>query len=472
MPPPAVAHVVVVGGGIAGLAAAEHLGRTPGVSVTVLEATGRVGGKLAVSDLAGLPVDEGAESFLARRPEALDLVRAAGLGDAVVHPAVTGASVWSRGAVRPLPPRQVMGVPGDLRTLARSRVLGPVGLLRATLDRALPRTPLSGDVSVGALVARRLGREVADRLVEPLLGGVYAGRADLLSAAATVPALLASARRHRSLVRAAAEVADGAAGAGPLFGSVAGGLGRLPEALARGCGAQIRTRTTVRELRRTPGGWELVVGPTRGPEVVCADAVVLAVPAAPAARLLASVVPSAANDLAAVEYASVALVSLAYPRAALPPGLAGTGLLVPPVEGRAVKAVTYSSRKWGWLQAADPRLAVVRASLGRLGEEAVLQRDDADLVALTTAELATLTGVRGDPVAVRVSRWGGALPQYAVGHLDRVARVRAAVAEIPGLAVCGAAYDGVGIPACVASARSAATSVLRSTAGRGEWPHG
>jgi len=223
----------------------------------------------------------------------------------------------------------------------------------------------------------------------------------------------------------------------------------------------------VRELTPAPGGWRLTVGSAAAPEQVDADAVIIAIPARPAQRLLASVpgASAAAAALGGISYASMAIVTLAYPRSAFPgPGLAAlgwSGYLVPAVDGRAVKAVTFSSVKWPHLTEHDAGpLEIVRCSVGRIGEEALLQRSDDELAALAAAELAEATGAAGGPAADRVTRWGGALPQYTVGHLDRVAAIRAGVAAQPGLAVCGAAYDGVGIPACVATARSAASQVL------------
>jgi oxygen-dependent protoporphyrinogen oxidase len=229
----------------------------------------------------------------------------------------------------------------------------------------------------------------------------------------------------------------------------------------------------VRELTPAPGGWRLTVGSAAAPEQVDADAVIIAIPARPAQRLLASVpgASAAAAALGGISYASMAIITLAYPRAAFPgPGLAAlgwSGYLVPAVDGRAVKAVTFSSVKWPHLteHGAGPQ-EIVRCSVGRIGEEALLQRSDDELAALAAAELAEATGVAGGPAAARVTRWGGALPQYTVGHLDRVAAIRAGVAAQPGLAVCGAAYDGVGIPACVATARSAASQVLAFLAAR------
>jgi oxygen-dependent protoporphyrinogen oxidase len=225
----------------------------------------------------------------------------------------------------------------------------------------------------------------------------------------------------------------------------------------------------VRRLARTPGGWRLTVGSAHAPEQLDADAVVLALPPGPASRLLAGVpgAGAAAAGLGEITTASMAIVTLAYPEAAFPVPPQGSGFLVPAVDGHAVKAVTFSTVKWPHLRAGGRGVHIVRCSVGRLGEEALLQRDDDELAALAAADLAAATGVRGAPAGIRVSRWGGGLPQYTVGHVGRVARIRAAVAAQPGLAVCGASYDGIGIPACIASARAAADQVMAGLAARG-----
>jgi oxygen-dependent protoporphyrinogen oxidase len=472
--------IVIVGGGIAGLAAAFFL-RDSGAAVTVLEGSPRLGGKLAVSEVAGIAVDEGAEALLARRPEGTDLIGAAGLGGQLVWPGTTAAGIWTRGELHPLPRRQFMGVPADTDELGRSGILSAAGLARAQTEADLPATARSGDVSVASYVGARFGQELVDRLVDPLLGGVYAGRSDQLSFEATLPALAQAAQRHRSLAAAARSLRPdpgppagrtaappagdrppggrGAPGGSPVFTTLAGGLGTLPAAVAARSGAEVRTAAMTRELARTATGWRLTIGSARSPELLDADAVVLALPARPASRLLAPASPAAAAGLGEIGYASMAIVTLAYPQAAFPSLPQGSGYLVPAVDGHPVKAVTFSSVKWPHLQR-EGQLVLVRCSVGRAGEEAVLQRDDGELTAIAGADLAAATGVTGGPAASRVSRWGGGLPQYTVGHLDRVARIRAAVAGQPGLAVCGAAYDGIGIPACIATARLAAGQVL------------
>jgi oxygen-dependent protoporphyrinogen oxidase len=463
---PDLPRVVIVGGGIAGLAAAFCLRDEP-VTVTVLEGSPRLGGKLAVSEVAGAPVDEGAESLLTRRPEGTGLISAVGLAGRLARPATTAAGIWSRGTLRPLPARQYLGVPADLAELGRSGLLSAAGMARARQDAELPATPRGGDVAVAGYIGARFGGELVDRLVDPLLGGVYAGRSEELSFEATMPALATESRAHDSLAGAAAALLGAARPDGPqggpprepAFTTLPEGLGSLPAAVAAASGARVRTGATVRELARTPGGWRLTVGSAHAPETIDADAVVLAVPARPASRLLAGVSAAAATTLAGIPYASMATVTLGYQRQAFGQPPAGSGYLVPAVDGRPVKAVTFATEKWPHLAAAAPGIVLVRCSLGRTGEEAVLQRDDSELAALAAADLAAATGVSGPPAAVRVTRWGGALPQYLVGHAARVERIRAAVAGQPGLAVCGAAYDGIGIPACVATATAAAGQV-------------
>jgi oxygen-dependent protoporphyrinogen oxidase len=370
-----------------------------------------------------------------------------------------------------------MGVPLDLDGLAASGVLSDQGLARVRIEPTLPPTVVDGDVSVGDLVAARLGDEVVDRLVEPLLGGVYAGRARLLSVRAAVPQLLTLVARGSLLEAAAALPAGPPVAESPVFAGLVGGMAGLADALVDGSFA-VRTSTTVRELRRTGTGLALTLhsttgGPPTAPERLEVDAVVLATPAAASARLLAAEAPVAAAELAAIEHASVAVVTLAFRAADLAavPALdgRGSGFLVPGVDGRRIKAATFSFAKWDWVRAAGRRAAGgpsggdvvhLRTSLGRHGEAVALQASDEELVAWSLADLADATGLAAPPVDTHVQRWGGGLPQYAVGHLDRVARVRASVSAVPGLAVCGAAYDGVGVPAVIGSAHRAAALVL------------
>jgi oxygen-dependent protoporphyrinogen oxidase len=439
-------RVVVVGGGVAGLTAARDLTGS-GHDVVVLEGADELGGKLRRREVAGVTVDVGAEAMLNRRPEGVELARSLGLE--VVHPAVASSRIWTRGALRPLP-RTLLGAPLDLDQLADSGVLSEEGLARA---RAEVVSPVAGDPTVGELVAARFGDEVTDRLVEPMLGGVYAGRAREISARAAAPQLVALAERGSILEQAAALPVDGT----PVFAGLVGGMGGLVDALVSGA-FEVRTGDPVLEIRRTPGGFEARCARTS----TTGDAVVVAVPAAPAARLLAELAPVASSDLAGIESASMAVVTLGF-RVGDMVATDGSGFLVPPVDGRRIKASTFSFAKWDWVRAAGAAEGVVhlRTSVGRHREEASLQVTDEELVAASLADLREALGLTAPPVATHVQRWGGGLPQYAVGHLDRVARIRADVARVPGLAVCGAAYDGVGIAAVVGSAHRAAGDLLR-----------
>ncbi|WP_103500914.1 MULTISPECIES: protoporphyrinogen oxidase [Streptomyces] len=452
-------HTIVIGGGISGLAAAHRL-LASGTRVTVVEGSQRWGGKLLRGEIAGVRADLGAESLLARRPEAVELARDVGLGGALRPPAVTTAAVWTRGSLRPMPKGHLMGVPDSPAALAG--LLSDTAVARIGQDARLPPTPLGEDVALGEYVAERMGNEVVDRLVEPLLGGVYAGDVYRLSMRAAVPQLFAEAQRRPSLLDAVREVrARVPARPGePVFTGIDGGVGTLAEAVAARCaedGGTLLAGSPATALRRTPTGWVVTLANDRE---LTAHNVLLALPAGPAARLLAPHAPTAARELEAVEYASMALVTLAYRRVDLARLPRGSGFLVPAVDGRDIKAATFSTSKWDWVAAQDPAIFVVRASIGRYGDDAALERDDDELTALARADLNEAAGLGARPVDSRVTRWVDGLPQYAVGHLARVARVRAAVGALPGVRVCGAAFDGVGIPACIAGADNAARELV------------
>lgn len=452
-------RLVVVGAGITGLAAAfEWRRRRPDDEIVVLEAGDRIGGKLHRVELAGHWFDTGPEAVLARVPEAVALIEALGLGDRLVAPATTQASVVLPDGRHRLPAGTVLGVPASADGL--DGLLSPDGVARVRAEADLPRLTLSRDVAVGALLRERLGDEVIDRLVEPLLGGVYAGRADELSLVATMPALAAQLPAAGSVLAAAAAARDAGIRSrgdadGPVFATVTGGLGSLPGALVAASGADVRLRTPAHGLRRTATGFELSIGLAAAPELLSADAVIVTAPAAKAARLLAELVPAAVEPLRGIPYASMAVVAMAFPAQDAD---AGSGLLVPPVAGRLVKGVTVSSAKWPHL-AGD--VLLVRSSVGRFRDESELQRSDDDLTAAVVADVADLLGLaQPEPLETRLVRWGGGLPQYLVGHPARVAAVRAAVGELPGLAIAGAAFEGVGVPACIRDAHRAVESLL------------
>ncbi len=356
-------HVVIVGGGIAGLAAAfalrDAVADGAPLRVTVLEGSPRLGGKLSASEVAGVPVDEGAEALLARRPEGIELITASSAG-ALVPAGTTSSAIWTRGAMRALPRRQFMGVPADIDELAAAGVVSAAGVARARQETAVERD--CEDISVARYVGGSLGAEVVDRLVDPLLGGVYAGRSEDLSFDATLAPLAAATREHPVLTEAAAALtpprpADPAVAPAPVFVTLTTGLGSLPEAVASASGAEVRTSAMVREVARTPGGWRLTIGSAADPEYLAADAVILACPAAPAARLLSATVPAASRALAEIPYASMAIITLAY-RATDFPATAAAATSCPAVDGKAVKAATFSTVKW-------PHLATAAADAGQ-----------------------------------------------------------------------------------------------------------
>ena len=453
-------RLVVVGAGITGLAAAfEWRRRHPDDEIVVLEAGDRIGGKLHRVELAGHWYDTGPEAVLARVPEAVRLIEDLGLGDRLVAPATTQASVVLPDGRHPLPAGTVLGVPASADGL--DGILTPGGVARVRAEASLPPLTLDGDVSVGSLLRERLGDEVVDRLVEPLLGGVYAGRADQLSLTATMPALAAELPATGSVLAAAAAARDAGARSrgdadGPVFATVVDGIGVLPEALVAASRAVVRLRTPAHGLRRTATGFELSVGPAAAPELLTADVVLVTAPAAKAARLLGDVTPAAVEPLQGIPYASMAVVAMAFPAQDVD---AGSGLLVPPMTGRLVKGVTVSSAKWPHLAGGGALL--VRSSVGRFRDESELQRSDEDLTAAVVADVADLLGLdRPEPLETRLMRWGGGLPQYLVGHAGRVDAIRAAVSEVPGLAIAGAAFRGVGVPACIRDAHHALDALL------------
>jgi protoporphyrinogen/coproporphyrinogen III oxidase len=441
-------NIAVVGGGIAGLAAAWEL--RDRAKVTVFEPS-RLGGKLQTEEFLGRPVDTGPDAFIARVPDGVELCRELGIDD-LVSPRATEALLWWRGRLRPLPDGLVLGVPRQLGPIVRSGILSPVGMARAGLDLIRPRSRWPRDVAVSDLVAGRFGREVAERLVDPLLGGIHAGSTSELSAEATAPQLLSAARASRSLLLGLRQQ-TGAETTGPLFVAPKQGMQTLSERLVgalkdRGVAFEPAAAS---QLRHGPDG-RVALDPATEPF----DGVVLAIPAGAAADLLdASACPEAAAGLRGIQTASVVLATLAYPAGALVIPADASGFLVPRSEGRLMTACSFGSNKWPhW---SEPDTMVVRVSAGRVGDDRALQLDDESLVERVQEELAEALGTTASPTAWRVSRWPGSFPQYTVNHLERVARIEGTLRHaFPWVALAGASYRGSGIPACIASGRAAA----------------
>lgn len=438
--------VTVVGGGIAGLAAAHALAGA-GEPVRLIEASERLGGKIATDVIDGRPFERGPDAFLARSPAAADLARAVGLGDELVAPATGQAFVLVNGTLRALPAGLVLGVPADFGPLRSSGIVSMRGWARAAIEPWLPGRPLTQDRSVGDHMALRYGKQVADRLVDPLLGGINAGDSYRLSLEAGALQLWPVARKSRSFARGLRDQRAAAPPPSdlPVFWTVRTGLASFVEAVAadlRRRGVEIVTVAEVTDI---------------GPFVD--GGVILAVPAFAAAPLLSG---AAASIAAGIDYASVALVTLTLPRDAFANGFDGSGFLVPRVEGRLLTACTVMTSKWKHLDTGND--VVVRLSAGKRGDTRAMELDDDTLVARLRTDFADATGVTAEPTRVRVVRYPNSFPQYDVGHVGRVAALRAALPD--GVAVAGAAYDGVGIPACIASGQKAAEMMLRRGSSR------
>jgi protoporphyrinogen/coproporphyrinogen III oxidase len=476
------APVVVVGGGIAGLTAALELAET-GRAVTVVEAADRFGGKIATSRVDGLVIEAGADSFLSTKPAGLALVERLGITDRLVNSKSEDRRtfVWSRGQLRELPEGLVLGSPARAWSLLRSGLLSPAGAARLVGDVAVPRRrtgddrgrpgPPAAEETVAEFFIRRLGPEAYARVVEPLLAGIHAGDATRLSLSATFPRFVEMERDHGGLVRAALvgvaprllrRKENGPVGPVPAgrtpFVSFRTGMAELIEALEarlRSLGVELRTGQGGATIRAVNRGYEVVLD---GGAALPAAAVILATPAPVTATLIRPLCPMAATTLEEIEHASTATVSLAYRTDDVGTPPAGYGFVVPRDEGRHLLAGTWGSGKWPGRTPAGQVLA--RGYVGGVGREGVLDADDDGLVHLVRAELGALAGIRGAPVHSEVHRYPAGMPQYTVGHLGRVARIRRALSACPGLVVTGAPYGGVGIPDCITDALTTAREVL------------
>lgn len=499
-------RICVVGAGITGLAAAWEIRTSaPDAELVVLEAASRPGGVIRTSPFAGRAVDEGADAFLARVDDGTRLCAELGLAGELVAPATGQAFVHLDGELVPLPRAQFLGVPLDTDGLD-GKVLSPVGqaALHEDLTRAGPppcdspgtdrrgvaeppsavggeQGPGAGragdgirgaDCSIGSLIRSRLGDEVLERLVGPLVGSINAGDCDRLSLHAVAPVLAEAARSDASLITALRErgvaSSDGDGAPEPVFWGLRGGMERLTATLSERVAPALALGEPALALQvRTDRTGEVAVRSVDTPHrSIGCDAVVLAVGAHRTARLVEPWAPEAASLVERTETASVAIVTLAYEASEVPGAGAGSGFLVPPSGGLDITACSWASTKWTHLGAGTGNggTAILRVSLGRHGDDAIVAESDEALIGAARAGLAATMGISAAPSATRVSRWLDAFPQYAVGHLQRTAAVEDMLGPA-GVHCAGSSYHGIGIPACIASGRRAARRALRLSRG-------
>jgi oxygen-dependent protoporphyrinogen oxidase len=454
-------RVVVVGGGIAGLCAARRLwSLAPDAEIVLLERDAVLGGKVRTERVDGFVVEAAPDSFLTRKERGVGLCDELGLSDELIarRQEHRGSFVRHGDHLHPLPEGLTGMIPPSLAALEECELHSAVGKARFAAEPDVPPAPADADESVGAFVSRRFGREAYEALVEPLMTGIYGGDGDRLSLQATFPQLRALELEHGSVLRGLSAPAPAER---PPFVALRGGMDVLVDALAAGLGrTDVSIGRTAERVSRREAGFEVALADG---ETIAADGVVLATPAFVTAELVASLDRELADAHAEIPYASSVVVTLAFSRADVVP-LDGYGYVVPRAEGGDVLACTWSSQKWEHRAPEDAVL--LRVYAGRFGGRDVTTDSDEQLVMLARDELGFL-GVGAEPMFARVHRWPLGMPQYVLGHLDRVERIEHALGSYPGLAVAGAAYRGVGIPDCIASGEAAAESVARSLAGAG-----
>jgi oxygen-dependent protoporphyrinogen oxidase len=450
-PPPRVA---IVGAGISGLTCARRLSQK-GIQVILFEAASSIGGEIRTTTFAGHLIDMGAEAVHLSAPGMTALLSELGLSENLIKSNPGKSWLWTKSGLRQLPAGVGPSGPRRLRPVLRSGVMSLGGLVRAGLEPLVPRRKFVGDIGVGDFISRRFGRQVVERLVDPVLGSLHAGNVNKLSLRTITPELAAIADARRSVMMSRRGQRSGL----PLsFATWIGGLSTLIERLLIGTTVEIRTSVTVETIIALQSGrFQLQLAHQKVEEV---DAVVLAIPARNGADVLRPLSSNAADILGQMRYASVATAIVAYPRAAVKElgAFSGTGLLVPSSRGRLLKAATFLSTKWPHL--ADPNYYLVRLSCGRADEREIENLDDAALIARLHRDLVDATGIVAEPVQFYVQRWPQAIPQLEVGHLERVAQVRRELAAYPGVMLAGASYDGLGIATCIHSGERAALSIL------------
>lgn len=470
-------HVIIVGGGIAGLAAAERLSCAKGVRVTLLEASGRFGGCIATERVDGFVMEQGPDVILAAKPAALELATRLGIAHRLIgtNPASRGAYIKTRGRLLPLPRGMTGLIPSRVGELMTTPLLSPLGKLRAAAEWFVPRAERNDAESVRAFVVRRLGREAYDRMVEPLLAGVFAGDGAQLGLDATFPRLREMEEAHGGILRAMvasrrtkvvpAERPAAALGLPTTaFLSFVSGMAELPEALVSQltkAGVQLRPFVRVASVASRAGDGRRAIPAVHLDDGsrLDADGLIIATPVVITASLLRTADPGLSVLLGEIRSASTATVSLAFNASEVTRPLDATGYIVPRIEAGPVLACTWSSTKFAGR--APEGFVLFRLFFGGVGRESVVAEDDADLVTLSCTELRLTAGVTGTPSLVRVTRWRDRIPQYTVGHLARVDLIDKRLQHTPWLALAGSALRGVGVPDCIRSGQAAADQLLQ-----------
>lgn len=456
-------RLAILGGGISGLAAAlrvvearEQLGLP--IEVTLFERAPRAGGCIQTLQDSGFTMELGPDSLLADKPAAKSLLRRLNLDDDLVamRPEYRGSRIVLHGRLRPIPSEFRFFTPTSLPALLRSGIFSPAGIARAALEPFIPPRKDGGDESLASFVTRRFGREVLERLAQPLIGGIYSGDPQRLSMEATLPQFLEMERTHGSLLRAMAARGRSSAAAPQLL-SLRGGLQRIVDAILARITAVVRRSCEVQAVSRTGGVWTIALADG---STVNADALICALPAYVAARVLRGVDAELAQLLEGIRYNSIATVNLAYERADLPPLPATPGFVVPAIEGRRITAATISTQKYPERSPADGTL--LRAFIGGALQPELVELPDAQLAQIARDEFADLLGITAEPRFALTRRWLRLLPEYGVGHVSRVASIEQRARAISGLSLAGSAYHGVGIPDCVATGEAAANVILEA----------
>jgi len=446
-------RIVVVGGGISGLSAARQLLKN-GHDVTVLESSERIGGKVFTSEFAGASIDTGPDAFLVRDPEMKELCDDLGLGDGLVAPQSGSAKIWVEGAMHRLPRNQFLGIPLDINELESLGLVSPEGIQAARADLTTGNNAPNHEESVGALIRRRLGDEVMDKLVGPLLGGINAGDPDNISLNAGVPYLSAAASHDESLIRSIQKFlhSSGRDPKAPVFLTHPEGLSKVIDALDTELKGRIVLNERVSSVVQEETKWVV-----KGEALYEADAVILSTPASVSSEILAGTCNQVSELLSTIEYASMAFVLFAFPSRDIDP-FDGSGFLVAKSEGLLTTACSWSSSKWSHLESSTK--TYIRVSVGRIDDDRALQLQDNELTLHLLEELSLLVGIQAQPLESKVVRWPESFPQYGLGHAQKVEKIQSCLQhETPGVYVTGAAFNGLGLSACIRDGKNIARKV-------------